>query len=223
MANAETSTVSLYIREKNKAGKWAFVHVDDRSKKLKPILTEGEARYYISWYEDGKKKFLNVGCALDEARTQLTNRRNGMEAEQIQKAVNDADAADKTSIDDAIGAYFRELRIFKGKDGMGKSEKTIQAYERRLELFSEFCGERELVYLEQITRDHLLSFVEWLQDEKRDLSDRSVWNVFGAAQTFLKKRGITVGAGILSQLDFAEPPVKAYTKEQLKTLFAQCD
>jgi len=110
MANIETSTVRLCIRQKNKAGKWAFVYVEDKSKKLSPMLVEGEARYYISWYEDEngkkKKKFVNVGCALDEARTQLTNRRNGAEAVEIRKAVQKAiSEGGGKPIDDAIGAY----------------------------------------------------------------------------------------------------------------------
>ena len=63
MASAETSTVSLYIREKNKAGKWAFAYVDDKSKKLKPMLTEGQARYYIS-----SRNLEDFVCVLPKAR-----------------------------------------------------------------------------------------------------------------------------------------------------------
>ena len=219
---------TLYIRQPQRSGKWKFIRVPEKQLARLKALEEHEGLYYLSWYEGRKKKFLNVGRAPDEARTAYANKLNGAPITR-----HDALAgATRSTVESGITKYFRELKNEAGRDGMGKSEKTLTAYEQRLGLFHEFCDDRNLIYLDRITRDDLVAYVEWLREDERKLSDRSVHNIFSCARSFLIANGVWKDAllrgsganlGKPIKLGFNEKPVEAYTKEQLKTLFALCD
>jgi integrase len=223
----QSGKVTLYIRRPQPGGKWRYVRVPEKQlARLKP-LEEHEGLYYLSWYEGRKKKFVSVGRAPDEARTAYANRLNG---ETVFPKIEPGKS--KTTVEDGIEKYFRELKNEAGKDGMGKSESTLSAYEQRLGLFHEFCDDRNIVYLDRITRDDLVSYVEWLRSDKRKLSDRSVHNIFSCARSFLiangvwkeallRGRGANLGKPL--KLGFTEKPVEAYSKEQLNSLFDLCD
>jgi integrase len=224
----QTGKVTLYIRRPEPSGKWKFLRVPEKQLARLKALDQGEGLYYLSWYEGRKKKFLNVGRSPDEARTAYTNRLNH---EPITK--RDALAGDsRVTVEDGMAKYFRELKNEAGKDGMGKSDRTVLAYEHCLGLFHEFCDDKNVVYLDRITRDDLVAFVEWLRVAERKLSDRTVHNIFSIARSFLNangvwkealKRGKGANLGKPLKLGFTEKPVEAYSKEQLKTLFSLCE
>jgi site-specific recombinase XerD len=224
----QSGKVTLYIRQPQKSGKWSFLRVPEKQlARLKP-LEEQEGLYYLSWYEGRKKKFISVGRAPDEARTAYANKLNG-------EPITGHDAlvgAGRSTVEEGLTKYFRELKNEAGKDGMGKSENTLSAYEQRLGLFHEFCDDRHIVYLDRINRDDLVAYVEWLRSHERDLSDRSVHNIFSCARSFLiangvwkeallRGRGANLGKPL--KLGFTEKPVEAYSKEQLNALFALRD
>jgi integrase/recombinase XerD len=224
----QTGKVTLYIRQPQKSGKWKFIRVPERQLARLKMLDEHEGLYYLSWYEGRKKKFLNVGRSPDEARTAYTNKLNGDPITRRDALAGDS----RSTVEDGLTKYFRELKNEAGKDGIGKSDRTLETYEQRLGLFHEFCDDRNIVYLDRITRDDLVAYVEWLRGQKRDLSDRSVFNIFSVARSFLigtgvwkeaLKRGHGANLGKPLKLGFTEKPVEAYTKEQLNTLFAVCD
>jgi integrase len=220
--------VTLYIRQPQSSGKWKFIRVPEKQLARLKALDEHDGLYYLSWYEGRKKKFMNVGRAPDEARTAYANKLNG-------KPITRDDAlagVTRSTVEAGLTKYFRELKNEAGRDGMGKSEKTLTAYEQRLGLFHEFCDDRNLVYLDRITRDDLVAYVEWLREDERKLSDRSVHNIFSCSRSFLiangvwkdvlsRGRGANLGKPI--KLGFNEKPVEAYIKEQLKALFELCD
>lgn len=226
--DTQNGKVTLYIRQPQRSGKWKFIRVPEKQLARLKALEEHEGLYYLSWYEGRKKKFLNVGRAPDEARTAYANKLNGAPITR-QDALT---GATRSTIESGLAKYFRELKNEAGRDGMGKSEKTLTAYEQRLGLFHEFCDDRNLVYLDRITRDDLVAYVEWLREDERKLSDRSVHNIFSCARSFLIANGVWKDAllrgsganlGKPIKLGFNEKPVEAYTKEELKTLFALCD
>jgi integrase len=171
---------------------------------------------------------MSVGRSPDEARTAYVNKLNGETITRKDAMTGDS----RSTVEDGIKKYFRELKNEAGRDGMGKSEKTLEAYEQRLGLFHEFCDDRNMVFLDRITRDDLVAFVEWLRTDKRKLSDRTVHNIFSCARSFLIANGIWKDAlkkghganlGKPLKLGFTEKPVEAYSKEQLKVIFALCD
>lgn len=219
-------TITLYIRQPQSTGKWRFARVPESQFKKLTVLEEGQGLYYLSWYEGRRKKYENVGRFPDEARTQYARKMNGeITVRKIAPGVN------RVSVEEGIYKYFRELRNEAGRDGIGKSERTLSAYEQRLGLFHEFCDEKSLFHLDQITRDDLLSYVEWLREEERSFSDRTVHNIFSCARSFLIANGVWkqildrgqgANLGKPIRLGFAEKAVEAYSKEQLKALFALC-
>jgi integrase len=220
--------MTLYVRQPQQNGKWKFVRVPEKQLGRLKALQEQEGLYYLSWYEGRKKKFMNVGRSPDEARTAYANKMNG---ETITPR-RDPLGPGRPTIDDGINKYFRELKNEAGKDGMGKSERTLTAYEQRLGLFQQFCEDKGIVYLDAITRDDLVAYVEWLRAVERDLSDRSVHNIFSCARSFLIANGAWTGIlqrgqganlGKPLKLGFIEKPVEAYSKEQLNALFELCD
>jgi integrase len=171
---------------------------------------------------------MNVGRLPDEARTAYTNKLNGDPITRRDALAGDS----RSTVEDGLTKYFRELKNEAGKDGIGKSDRTLETYEQRLGLFHEFCDDRNVVFLDRITRDDMVAYVEWLRGQKRDLSDRSVFNIFSVARSFLigtgvwkeaLKRGHGANLGKPLKLGFTEKPVEAYTKEQLNALFAVCD
>jgi integrase len=129
----------------------------------------------------------------------------------------------RTKINDAVFQWLAELKIFRGKDQQGKSDKTITAYNYRLGFFLDFTTQQGLRYTEQIDRSQLLRYVKFLQDHQDDLGDRTVHNVFGTLNTWLRSREIFLAGKILAQLGYAEKPPKPYTKQELKALFAAMD
>lgn len=129
----------------------------------------------------------------------------------------------RLKITDTIYQWLSELQILKGKDQQGKSEKTIKAYAYRLGFFLDFSAHRKLTYLDHTDRGQLLRYVKFLQDHEKDLMDRTVYNIFATLNTFLRTHDIYIAGKILSELSYAEKPVKPYATEELDAMFAVMD
>jgi integrase len=227
-APPQLGKVTLYVRQPQPNGKWKFFRVPENRLAKLTVLDENDGLYYLSWYEGRKKKFLNVGRMPDEARTAYANKLNG-DPVTHRDLLTDGGRA---TVEDGLTKFFRELKNEAGKDGIGKSDRTLETYNQRLGLFQEFCDDRNIVYLDRVTRDHLVAYIEWLRAHEKDLSDRSVYNIFSVARSFListgvwkeaLKKGTGANLGKPIKLGFTEKPVEAYTKEQLKSFFAVCD
>lgn len=65
-----------------------------------------------------------------------------------------------------------------------------------------------------------MRYVKFLQEHKRDLHDRTIYNVFATLSTFLRAYDISTSGKILSELSYAEKPPKPSTKQELKDMFA---
>ncbi len=129
----------------------------------------------------------------------------------------------RLKITDTVYQWLSELQVLKGKDQHGKSEKTIKAYTYRLGFFLDFSVQRKLTCLDQTDRGQLLRYVKFLQDHEKDLSDRTVYNIFATLNTFFRAQDIYIAGKILSELSYAEKPVKPYATEELDAMFAGMD
>ena len=122
----------------------------------------------------------------------------------------------KRSISVAITDFLAEIE-------RSKKLKTFAAYRKSLEYFAQSC-KRE--FLEDITREDLLDFADFLRKQKvgdGKFADRTVWNRFNNTQSFLKASGVK---GLVSKNDwpkFTEPEPEIYEQEELDKLFAACD
>jgi integrase/recombinase XerD len=104
-----------------------------------------------------------------------------------------------------------------------KAHKTHSARRRTMVLFSESCNK---TFVDQIDLRDMLNFKSYLR--KQGFADRTVFNHFECANSFLRANGVISvnGKSIVPSHewpDFDEKPVKKYQPEQLEKLFAEAD
>jgi site-specific recombinase XerD len=100
-----------------------------------------------------------------------------------------------------------------------KKPKTLAAYTKALDYFTECCDK---AYLDDVERKDLLKFAAFLRDEK-DQSPRSVYNKFENLMSFLKWAGVR---GLVKKNDwpkYTEEEPEIYEQEKLNKLFLVCD
>ena len=129
MAN---KAVALYQSVKIN-GKWTFRKVPEQRLRR---LSEG--KYHVSWYEGAKKKMEPVGLEPDVARAALTRKERELALIAVGGKIAEPKNKDSIRVSAAVEEYFADLRLREGKDGYGVAKKTIQAYNRRLGLLTEY-------------------------------------------------------------------------------------
>ena len=92
-----------------------------------------------------------LGSRLPEAQAGIF-RSSGCQRPVIQNQ----DETGRTKITAAVYQWFAELQLFQGKDQLGKSEKTLRAYNYLLGFFLDFTAPQNLRFLDQIDRTKLL-------------------------------------------------------------------
>ena len=224
MAN---KTASLYVNVKMPDGKWKF---------LRPV-TKGNGRleagwalvgetptqfadfnYYVSWYESGKKRFELCGKDTDVAVATISRREKSLEAKAEGLTVLDEkESKGRVLLSAAIAVYVDDAA-----DGK-KAHKTYSARKRTMELFAESCNK---TFVDQIELRDMLNFKSSLR--KKGFADRTVFNHFECANSFLRANGVISanGKSIVPPHDwpdFDEKPVKKYQPEELVKLFAEAD
>jgi len=68
-----------------------------------------------------------------------------------------------------------------------------------------------------------MRYVKFLQDHDADFSDRTVHNIFQAANTLLRKHGINDAGPILRELGYAPAKVRVYSEDEMRKFFAACE
>jgi integrase/recombinase XerD len=194
--------------------------------KLKPnvVLVEGveethpEGRYYIDFVQDGQRKRRAAGATAAEAAhaaeqqtRQLVAHKAAVAAGGVYNGSNGTAKPAGRSLKDAVEIYLLEIQAHKKK-------KTHSAYRTALTYFLESCKK---TMLEDITRADMLAFKTYLRD-KKDQTDRSLWNKFASVMSFLKQNKITGLVGKNDWPKFTEEEVETYTDEQLDKFFASC-
>src|ERR1700685_679466 len=224
MAN---TTAALYANYKKADGKWTMGKPAVKGNgRLKPlwVMVDGkeehhpEARYKVSWYEDGKKRFEDSGQDPDVALATLSRREKSLEAKAEGLTVLD----DKESKGRVLGSAAISTYLDDAADGK-KAKKTHSSRKRTMDVFAESCNK---TFMDQIDLRDMLNLKSHLV--KQGFADRTVFNHFECANSFLRANGIisTNGKSIVPVHEwpvFDEKPVKKYTEEQLTGLFAEAD
>jgi integrase len=119
----------------------------------------------------------------------------------------------RVEIDPAITLYLTEVMNT-------KSDKTYTGYRSDLLKFRASCKKQ---FLDQITEADLQKFVNDLRAS--GLGKRTIYNVFQGVNTFLRASKVLLGGNIIQKLgrEYDEKVVRAYTEEELKALFDECD
>ncbi|HLZ43757.1 MAG TPA: site-specific integrase [Candidatus Sulfotelmatobacter sp.] len=210
-------TATLYIHYKKADGTWAYAKpVVKANGRLKPlsVLVEGnekhhpEARYKVSWYKSGQKRFEDVGQDADVAVAALNRREKALEAIAAGLEVK-GEGKDKgrVSVSAAISVYLSDA-----KDG--KAPKTYSSRKRTLELFGQSCSK---IFLDQLETRDILDFRGFLK--RQGFADRTVFNHFETVNSFLRANGIKDIVPKHEWPRFDEKPVKKYQPEELAKLF----
>jgi hypothetical protein len=133
MANGQTPTVRVYVREKG--GRRSFHEA--------PSIPDLSARYWLRYEKDGKQTWQRVGHYGLVAKEKLfLDRRLSAEAQGfILPEDRAAEKASRVTIRTAVDAYLESLRIKK------RPTKTITGKTYELNLFTGFCKKS---YMEEV-------------------------------------------------------------------------
>ena len=129
------------------------------------------------------------------------------EADEVGLTVAGEDGKPRVLLTDAIAEYLADT----------KAQKAHKTHNRRILTMKYFADSCRKAYLDQIDRRDLLDFRNYLKNHGQ--GDRSIFNHFQGAITFLRSQGI---AGLISRNDwptYTAKKVAAYSEAELKTLF----
>jgi hypothetical protein len=198
-------SVVLYLRTKLKK-KWSYSKVSEELSEL----ACGE--YYLSWYEKKHKQLKPVGndpeTALDALQKKRLERayvaaggeikrpdvKKDLETAylaaggEIKQGDNDQppETGPRKLVADAVIGYLSLCDDRGGKSGYGLAVRTREAYEYRLRFLVEFKPE---AFMNQVNKEFMEEFRRFLLKHKKDLSDRTSYNIMQAVSTFLIKNG----------------------------------
>ena len=120
----------------------------------------------------------------------------------------------------AVQKYLSVCTERKGKSGYGLAVRTPKTYEDRLCYLTEFRPE---AYMDQIDKKFIEEFRSFLLKHKKDLSDRTSYNIMQAVSTFLIRNENGVVKSVLKEMKFPPTEVITYTDEEMQEFFTACD
>jgi integrase len=207
----KTPKVTLRIRIKDENGAW---------KRCKPQFTANGRLKHIegaAYLLRVNGKFENVGTDPDEALAALKRKEATLLAEAAGLTIAGATRTDsvRRTIAEAATEYLTEVKE-------QKASETHRAYRSSISLFREFSKK---IFLDEIARTELLSFVSHLRtlrkkNGKRRFGERSIHFHLLKAVIFLKASGLPKFLKKNDWPKYSEPPVKFYSLEQVTQLFA---
>jgi integrase/recombinase XerD len=220
-------SVLLRIREN---GKYPFVTPVwlVPAKKLKPLwgVVKGvpterpDGSYYLRYTHPETKKQRtepagkhagDVIALRDAKNSYLQAKDAGLKVVEPSLAQEDKS---RTTLANAIEAYISEQKRRRVK-GRLRPTKSVASAQRQLRIFMESCHRK---YLADITRHDLLTFMDFLEEKYE--SSWTVRNIMIQVLAFLRHSG---RPGLLryEEVPQGDPkPVKPYTSEQIRKLFA---
>jgi integrase len=113
----------------------------------------------------------------------------------------------RMTVDQAIDRYLRNAST--------KSPRTYHGYTYTMRQFRESCQKQ---FLDQITKQDLYDFVTYLRIQ--ELGDRTIHNRVEEVVGFLRHYDIM---NITIKVKYTEKKISAYTRDELRSLFAVCD
>jgi integrase/recombinase XerD len=171
-----------------------------------------EGAYYLEWRENGRRVRLSVGKDAADASARRLRKEAELNAVNNGATIVPEGKDGHRSVAASVADYLDETKLT-------KKPKTLAAYSTALAYFSESCHK---LNLEDIDRRDLLKFHAFLRD-KKEQAPRSVYNKFENVMTFLKAQDIRGLVGKNDWPRFVEEEPEVYEKEELDTLFANCN
>ena len=220
MANTQSREVNLTKRVQTPKGMRYCPVVLSPNGRVKPdlVLLNGkpekhpEGAYYLEWREHGKRVRLSVGKDAQDAAARRQRKEAELNALNNGVAVLPENGDGHKTVAAAVAQFLEETELT-------KKPKTLAAYSKALNYFTESCRK---LYLYEIERHDLLKFSGFLRDEKKQ-SPRSVYNKFEIVMTFLKANAIRGLVGKNDWPRYTEEEPEMYEPEELDKLCKVCD
>jgi integrase len=105
------------------------------------------------------------------------------------------------------------------RQGYGLAVRTPESYEYRLGFLIEFRPEARL---DEVDIKFVRAFRRYLRKHKKDLGDRTCYNIMQAVSTFLLRFGNTAAKTILKEMSFPPTVVIPYSVSEMESFFAAC-
>src|ERR1017187_5319900 len=203
------SNVSVYTRT-TENGKRRYAQADHR--KLYPDGTIFVLRYEVAGkrrWETLKGGGVRYAMAIAKVRESelLTGAINKAKNAPVVPVAKEPDKPTRMTVDQAIDRYLRNAST--------KSPRTYHGYTYTMRQFRESCQKQ---FLDQITKQDLYDFVTYLRIQ--ELGDRTIHNRVEEVVGFLRHYDIM---NITIKVKYTEKKISAYTRDELRSLFAVCD
>jgi integrase/recombinase XerD len=206
------SKVSVYTRTTDANGKRRYEQADHRT--LYPDGTIFCLRYEV----DGKRKWETLTGEMITYKYALC-RAKLRESDLLMGAINVAKHAPvvpvpaqpakptRLTVDEAMERYLRNAST--------KSPRTFHGYTYTLTQFRQSCQKQ---FLDEINKQDLYDFVTYLRVQ--GLGDRTIHNRVEEVVGLLRHYDIM---NVTIKVKYTEKKISAYTREELRSLFAVCD
>jgi integrase/recombinase XerD len=202
--------ISIYTREKNKAGKWRY-----RGVKAGPghKHSDLDGPFYLRYSVDGRQTYSTGYPTLDEAREAGQKLKTALEAKAKGLTVPELDElsnANRTPIKRTIDEFLELKR--------GKAAKTRVAYRLHLDQFIESL-KNKIRFMDEITADTLRGYNKFM--EANGLSGKTRHNRLMTVFFLLKKNDMKNPFPWDEMPTIEEEPAVAYSSDELDKLFAE--
>jgi len=226
MAN---TTVSIRERVKTADGRWTWSpKVPIPEGKLKPVEAQRKGIFYLVYTEHGKKQEPKVKGKTFEAAVIAA----GAKQRHIEDAAHGFSRPDplkqkeRKTIASAIECQLQSIEVSRHSD-------TLKAHRQALRQFEKWTSKR---FVDEIDREHLLSFRNWLLkegNEKKNLRKKgnerltANWKAMRVNKFVKDALGLPQGKGPIKKCDLGKlkpnGPPKIYPKSRLDAFFGSCN
>jgi len=209
----------LYQRLRSKGFPWVLVEFH---KNGSPKPHADAFQFGVRHSLNGKRK-LDPAATLDEALVILKDRNVRLYAQQNGVALPEAAGKrsdSRTAIVDAITEYLTTGKAYEKK----WSEDTLRCYRDSTGLLLRYCLAEGVEYIQDIDKKVVLRFKPFLRESKDrygfPISDRTVFNHFLNAVSFLNEYEVDHGLKASDWPTFEEKEVSVYSDSEFNTLLA---
>ena len=200
------------LKQVKSGEKWRLVAIPRKKSGAYDWEALPEGRYFVEWYERGKRKREAGGGTAADAQEVARRRRHAIEGKALGLARDDEEETKRTAIHVSVKHYLESIEAL-------KKPNTHRKYKAVLDRFVEFLPPN--ADPRKVTRDDLTDFMVRLKN-KHKLDNNTVIHQMIIVAQFLKRHG---KAGVTKNLGLPERVIslpKEYDDAGLEKFFKAC-